>query len=147
MKRRLALGLCCGLLLASSLHADPMRPLTSAAEAPAAASASAGTVGRSPAAPDSPRQTGPAETLWAVRQDSQGDWSALLGERWLKVGQRVEQGLVSQINQHGVQLRRGPQLVTLNLLPTLQTSPPALKPPSPPSSPQRSAHLQSPHSP
>jgi hypothetical protein len=101
--------------------ADPMRPLIpppNTASAPAAAVQAGATADRAsrPREGDAPRD---AERLIAIRQDSGQRWQALLGDRWLKVGDRYENFTVGAIDANSVQLADGRQRRTLHLLPPL----------------------------
>jgi hypothetical protein len=105
--------------------ADPMRPLIPPAST-ASAPAPAGVSGNPPDRTTRPRE-GDAlregERLIAIRQDSGPDstrrWQALLGDRWLKVGDRYEHYTVGAIDANSVQLADGRQRRTLHLLPPL----------------------------
>jgi hypothetical protein len=106
--------------------ADPMRPLIPPANSASASAPAAGPSGGLPdrsARPregDAPRD---AERLIAIRQDSGPDstkrWQALLGDRWLKVGDRYDNFTVGAIDANSVQLADGRQRRTLHLLPPL----------------------------
>jgi hypothetical protein len=100
--------------------ADPMRPLIPPASAPAPAAAvlSGSPPDRSarPRDGDSPLE---GERLIAIRLDSNQRWLALLGERWLKVGDRYDHYTVGAIDANSVQLADGRQRRTLHLLPPL----------------------------
>ena len=148
------------LCLASGLcNADPMRPL--AASMPASAGAS------SPLAAAVPRAAGPAVPtigrLIAIRQDSSGKRQALIGERWVAVGDKLESAprtLVSAIDANSVTLhadngkKRAATPTQLHLLPPLQASMPDLRDLSAPTAiaqasasgrhPHRAAALKSP---
>lgn len=65
---------------------------------------------------EAPRE---AERLIAIRLDSSQRWQALLGERWLKVGDRHDRYTVGAIDANSVQLADGRQRRTLHLLPPL----------------------------
>ena len=114
--------------------ADPMRPLIPPASAASAAGATSATgAAAPPALPGNPtdRAARPseseaprdAERLIAIRQDNGPDstkrWQALLGDRWLKVGDRHERYTVGAIDANSVQLTDGRQRRTLHLLPPL----------------------------
>ena len=139
----LAMCLACGLS-----NADPMRPL--AASMPASAGAS------SPLAAAVPRAAGPAVPtigrLIAIRQDSRGTRQALIGERWVAVGDKLEgapRTLVSAIDANTVTLHsdngknRASMPTQLHLLPPLQASMPEL--PAPTAIAQASAPGRHPH--
>lgn len=102
--------------------ADPMRPLIPPANAASAATAPAALAGSPPdrqARPregDAPRDT---DRLVAIRQDSSQRWQALMGERWFKVGDRLDNYTVGAIDANSVQLADGRQRRTLHLLPPL----------------------------
>jgi hypothetical protein len=101
--------------------ADPMRPLippanagnaTNAASAPATSAERQGKARES----EAPREL---DRLVAIRQDSGQRWQALVGERWLKVGDRYDNYTVGAIDANSVQLADGRQRRTLHLLPPL----------------------------
>ena len=105
-----------GLALTGTAQADPMRPLVPPAKAPAAASAP---VVRAAQPADTPRPLG---RLVAIRQDSQGRMQALIGERWVGVGDTLEHAAVTAIAPNQVDLKIGKARSTLHLLPPLQAS-------------------------
>lgn len=107
----LAIGLAAGLLATPSATADPMRPL----QAPSRA-ASAATVGAAAAA----TAARPLPPLVAIRTDSQGRRQALLGERWVAEGDRLDQATVVAVDALGVRVRQGKADTVLHLLPPLQ---------------------------
>lgn len=107
---------------------DPMRPLTP----PAAAAPSA------PGGPDPRLTTGrppgstaparPPARVAAVRQDTQQQWTALVGERWMRVGDKLPGGqTVVAIGLHGVDLQDAAtrRRQVLHLLPPLAPAEPA----------------------
>jgi hypothetical protein len=105
--------------------ADPMRPLLPPANVASAASARVATapVAGGPAErtdrareADAPREL---DRLVAIRQDSGLRWQALLGERWVRVGDRLDNYTVGAIDANTVQLADGRQRRTLHLLPPL----------------------------
>ena len=107
--------------------ADPMRPLilpaitagtASTASAPAVTVQSGGPPDRSTRPRDGEAPRDP-ERLIAIRQDSGQHWQALLGDRWLKVGDRHDRYTVGAIDANSVQLADGRQRRTLHLLPPL----------------------------
>jgi hypothetical protein len=76
------------------------------------------------------------DRLVAIRQDSGQRWQALMGERWVQVGDRLDPYTVSAIDANTVQLADGRQRRTLHLLPPLsrpgsQGAPLASSPPAP----------------
>lgn len=101
-------------LVAAPALADPMRPLVMPSRAASAAAVSAP---RAAAAPQ------PLPPLVAIRTDSDGRRQALLGERWLSEGDRIDQATVVAIAPLRVQLRQGRTETTLHLLPPLQAVP------------------------
>jgi hypothetical protein len=119
--------------------ADPMRPLLPPANA-ASARVAPGPVAGSPAdrqdkarEADAPREL---DRLVAIRQDSGQRWQALLGERWVQVGDRLDNYTVGAIDANSVLLADGRQRRTLHLLPPLwrpgpKTSPLASQAPAP----------------
>lgn len=114
--RPLATLALAGLALSGAVHADPMRPLVLPGKAPAAASAPAVPAAQ---AAETPRPLG---RLVAIRQDSQGRMQALIGERWLGVGDTIEHAAVTAIAPNQVELKIGKTRSTLHLLPPLQAS-------------------------
>lgn len=102
------------LLVAPAALADPMRPLT----LPARPGAS------SPAAelppPRAPGVARALERLVAIRQDSHGQRQALIGERWVGVGDKLDEHTVAAIGPNQVDLKSGKARATLHLLPPLQ---------------------------
>lgn len=92
--------------------ADPMRPLVP----PPAAS------GGGPGAPVAATGTA-APAAWpaltAVRQDPQGRWQALLADRWVGVGERVDGATVTAIAGTRIDLTRGGRHASLHLVPPL----------------------------
>lgn len=107
----LAAGMAVGLLASNPAFADPMRPL----QAPSRA-ASAAAVGAPAAAP----AARPLPPLVAIRTDSQGRRQALLGERWVGEGDRLDQATVVAVDALGVRVRQGKADTVLHLLPPLQ---------------------------
>ena len=116
-------------LASSAAAADPMRPLALPAKpSPVAAAA--------PAVPPGSAAAPPAGRLIAIRQDSRGQRQALIGERWVAVGDRLGESVVAAIGANQVDLvdrtklagTPGKNRSTLNLLPPLQASaePPAV---------------------
>jgi hypothetical protein len=105
-----------GLGAIGAVGADPMRPLQTPGKAAAAPSAPAAVVVRSP---DAPRPLG---RLVAIRRDSQGRMQALIGERWVGVGDTLDQATVTAIETNQVDLRIGKTRSSLHLLPPLQAS-------------------------
>ena len=102
--------------------ADPMRPLIPPATTGGAAAAAAPVFGSPPDRQararegDAPREP---DRLVAIRQDSGQRWQALMGERWVQVGDRVDRYTVGAIDSNSVRLADGPQRRTLHLLPPL----------------------------
>jgi hypothetical protein len=119
--------------------ADPMRPLIPPAPAATAAAAPTLVPGSPPdrqgkaREADAPREL---DRLVAIRQDSGQRWQALMGERWVRVGDRLDPYTVSAIDANSVQLADGRHRRTLHLLPPLsrpgpQGLPLASGPPAP----------------
>jgi hypothetical protein len=140
------------LFASTYAQADPMRPLSP----PPASSANAPKPVVAQADGSEPRTQGrdteafkPGERLIAIRQDSSSRWQALVGERWLRVGDKLDGYTVAAIDANAVQLSEGRQRKTLHLLPPLWRpgpgeSPPAIPPPglaqSPPGPSTEVAH-------
>lgn len=106
---------CAGLVLVLApgpARPDPMRPLASATP-PSAASAARAAPAAAPPALRLP-------ALVAIREDSDGRRRALLGERWLGIGDRVEGLTVATIAPHHVELVHGKARQVLRLLTPLQ---------------------------
>jgi hypothetical protein len=103
-----------GLLGAAGAPAltDPMQP--SGTSAPPPADTAARPVAPPRATLDSP--------LVATRRDAQGHWTALLGNLWFEVGERVDDARIVSISESDVVLTRGGQRIALTLLP-LRTTP------------------------
>jgi hypothetical protein len=97
--------------------ADPMRPLILPAAASSASSSSAA-ADRAMQARQAPAVREP-ERLVAIRQDGSNRWQALFGERWVRVGDKLERYTVGAIDANTVQLSEGRQKRILNLLPPL----------------------------
>lgn len=99
------------LAAASAAHAlnDPMRPGNTSLPARPAATAEA------------PADTPPETVLVATRRDPQGRWTALLGNVWLGVGERVDGARIVSITDNDVVLLRGSQRFALTLLPVHTT--------------------------
>jgi hypothetical protein len=123
------------LYAATDAQADPMRPLGS----PPAASANApkpvvaqgdGSELRSRSLETEAVKAG--QRLIAIRQDSSSRWQALVGERWLRVGDKLDGYTVAAIDANAVQLSEGRQRKTLHLLPPLWRPGPGEAPPAPP---------------
>ena len=112
----LALLAVLALAPAGPARADPMKPLVLPGKAPAAAAAA--TPAPAPAA-DTPRPLG---RLIAIRQDSQGRMQALIGERWVGVGDTLDHAAVTAIAPNQVDLKIGKARSTLHLLPPLQAT-------------------------
>ncbi len=146
---RLAWSLAC-IFAASYAQADPMRPLIPPPAASAASPGSPGAAGASTAMAGlaAPPRTAEKETprLVAIRQDSEQRWQALFGERWLKVGDRLDGATVAHIEGNLVQLAEGRQRRTLHLLPPLWRPGPPGSPGSP-GSPADPTRAQSPGAP
>lgn len=113
---RLRLAATIAWVLAGSATADPMRPLMVPGKTPAAASAPPPSAVR-PA--DAPR---PLDRLVAIRQDSQGRMQALIGDRWVGVGDTLGTVNVVAILANQVDLKAGKTRSTVHLLPPLQPS-------------------------
>lgn len=115
----LALLAVLALAPAGPAHADPMKPLALPGKAPAATAASGATTPAPAPAADTPRPLG---RLIAIRQDSQGRQQALIGERWVSVGDTLDHATVTAIAPNQVDLKIGKARSTLHLLPPLQAS-------------------------
>ncbi len=111
---RLLLATAIGATCCAPAGADPMRPLAVPAKAATAASAPAPATVRPV---DTPR---PLERLVAIRQDSQGRMQALIGERWVGVGDTLGAVSVMAIGNNQVDLKTGKVRSTVHLLPPLQ---------------------------
>ena len=119
------------VLVAASLPvraADPMRPLQGG-NTPSPAALPPPGVARDLLSPRAPPGTAPAPTardeLRAVRVDSQGRKQALLGERWLAVGERWQGQTVVAIEGMRVDLAQAAaaqRVRSLYLLPQLQAT-------------------------
>lgn len=73
-------------------------------------------------------------TLAAIRQDGDGRWSALIGERWVGVGERLEAGTISAIETNRVVLTEGKSRTkVVHLMPPLEYARPASEVASAPS--------------
>jgi hypothetical protein len=98
--------------------ADPMRPLVPPAAAAAASSAAA------PAAAPGAGAAAAPPRLVAIREDSQGRREALLGERWLAEGDRIDaKTTLARIHGTAVELALADRRrQTLHLLPPLVAS-------------------------
>lgn len=118
-------ALACLGLAGGPAAADPMRPLAVPGKQPPA-----GVATTAPAAPRSSDATKPTGRLIAIRQDSRGQRQALIGERWVAVGDRVDDHVVAAIGANQVDLvdrtkpagQAGKTRSTLHLLPPLQAS-------------------------
>ncbi|MEN9630125.1 MAG: hypothetical protein RJA10_3353 [Pseudomonadota bacterium] len=108
-------------------QADPMRPLVPPAKPQATAGAPP--VPAAKAADTAP----PLGRLVAIRQDSQGRMQALIGERWVGVGDTLAHTSVTAIAPNQVELSNGKSRSTLHLLPPLHAS----NEPGPSQPPQR----------
>ena len=114
--------------------ADPMRPLLAAA-GPAGAASAAGS-----AALQSGASSPAVRKLLAIRQDNSGERSALLGDRWLRSGDRyaAPQGevLVVAVGSNHIELEqdkvRSTHHLLVPLLPPQWPTLPAAKPAPPP---------------
>jgi hypothetical protein len=136
-------ALAAGLTLCNATSADPMRPWVAPASSPdprtakdpgkadaasvrsplgdaASAPARAG-VGSARTAPWNPPA---AVDLVAIREDSDGRRQALIGESWLKPGEKFTDaqgpGTLVFIGTHHVETQRGPLRSRTDLLPPLQ---------------------------
>ena len=129
-------GLVLTLSLAAASLADPMRPLPTAASASAAAASNTITTTPRLAVPSAPV----LGRLVAIRQDSQGRRQALIGERWVSVGDRLEgQAVVSSIDANAVVVHNGKSRTELFLLPPLIASSKGAAPARPQSAPSATA--------
>lgn len=104
------------VLAATAVAADPMRPLAVPGKAGASAPATEPPARRQA---DSARPPG---RLVAIRQDSRGQRQALIGERWVAVGDKLDGTTVAAIGPNQVDLKSGKSRSTLHLLPPLQAS-------------------------
>ena len=98
--------------------ADPMRPLIAPNPSADGASAAPARATR-PQDPEAPREP---ERLVAIRQDSASRWQALFGERWVGLGDRIDNYTVAAIEANTVQLADGRRRRVLHLLPPLSNS-------------------------
>jgi hypothetical protein len=112
----LALLAVLALAPAGPARADPMKPLVLPGKAPAATAASTPAPALAAAAPR------PLGRLVAIRQDSQGRQQALIGERWVSVGDTLDHATVTAIAPNQVDLKSGKTRSTLHLLPPLQAT-------------------------
>lgn len=110
----LAMLLVSLLLAAPAALADPMRPLALPARPGASAPAAEPPALRAPGAQRA------LERLVAIRQDSRGQRQALIGERWVSVGDKLDEHTVAAIGPNQVDLKSGKARATLHLLPPLQ---------------------------
>ncbi len=104
------------VLMAAAVAADPMRPLAVPGKAAASSPAITPPMTRSA---DGARPLG---RLVAIRQDSRGQRQALIGERWVAVGDKLDDTTVAAIGPNQVDLKSGKNRSTLHLLPPLQAS-------------------------
>ncbi len=129
--------LCAGMAYA----ADPMRPLPQMQSSAPAAGTSSGGPSNAPASTSgSPPSSVPPlagagtggssgsnnsglPTLVAIRQDTQGRWQALFGERWLAVGERLGTHTVAAIGPNTVDLLQGKARSSVSLLPSFAPMP------------------------
>jgi hypothetical protein len=139
-------ALACGLSLCGTARADPMRPWTAPAQGPQTQTApgpqgAGGAVTRGAAsdAASAPGRGGPgtartahwnaagAVDLVAIREDSEGRRQALIGEAWLKPGDRFTDalgpGTLAFIGPQHVETLRGRERTRTDLLPPLQPAP------------------------
>ena len=107
------------LALVQTAQADPMRPLAGAAR-PAAPAPNLATAATATDAAPAPAPAAPE--LVAIRQDSNGRRQALIGERWLAVGDRLGTASVAAIGSSAVDLVSAGRRETLRLLPPLVAS-------------------------
>ena len=100
------------LMAGTPAHAlnDPMRPGSATLTTPP------------PTTAEAPAEAAPEAVLVATRRDPQGRWTALLGNVWLGIGERVDGARIVSITDNDVVLVRGSQRVALTLLP-LRTTP------------------------
>ena len=119
MNRMFLLMSLVSLFISGPAQSDPMRPFILPAAASAASSASAPPLARAPGEPASAR---PAGDLLAIRIDSQGRHQALIGERWVAVGERIEHSTVSAMDASTVEFTRGKVRATVHLLTPLVAS-------------------------
>ncbi len=92
---------------------DPMRPPAVMRASLSGGDAGSPLAGKKP----TPREL---DRLVAIRNDEGRGWQALLGERWLAVGDRIDRYTVSDIAANTVQLAEGRNRRTLTLLPPLK---------------------------
>ena len=116
MNRSILLMSLVSLFISGPAHSDPMRPFVLPT---AASSASAPPLARAPGEPANAR---PAGELLAIRIDSQGRHQALIGERWVAVGDRIEHSTVSAMDASTVEFTRGKVRATVHLLAPLVAS-------------------------
>ncbi len=110
------------LLLATLALADPMRPLNSgSAVATVPAPRAFDDLARRDADAAVP-PAAPAIALIAIRRDSTNRWQALIGERWLGVGDALDGAAISAIDANTVRLGRGANSRLLYLLPPLEAA-------------------------
>jgi hypothetical protein len=114
--RRQDLLLLSLVLMSTAVMADPMRPLAVPGK-PGASSPTA-----EPLAPRPAGNARPPDRLVAIRQDSRGQRQALIGERWVAVGDKLDGTTVAAIGPNQVDLKSGKSRSTLHLLPPLQAS-------------------------
>ena len=122
-----AIGLLLALLslVGGEAAADPMRPLAVPGKLPPA-----GIAVTEPGPTRSSDAAKPLGRLIAIRQDSRGQRQALIGERWVAVGDRLDDRIVAAIGANQVDLvdrshtagPAGKTRSTLHLLPPLQAS-------------------------
>lgn len=121
-RRRLALALamCLASAVCTNALADPMRPLNPPSPPNALLySSSVNMPNPSKGSPAAPATSG----LVATRRVADGPWQALVGERWLKAGDRMDGAVVQQVGADRVVLLRSGQRETLQWLPVLEPSP------------------------
>ena len=116
MNRLMLLMSFVSLFTSLPAHSDPMRPFVLPT---AATAASAPPLARAPGEPANAR---PAGELLAIRIDSQGRHQALIGERWVAVGERIEHSTVSAMDASTVEFTRGKVRATVHLLAPLVAS-------------------------
>lgn len=108
--------------LTAPAAADPMRPLPSASAPLGAAPANAGFNLTQTGVPSELR----ADRLIAIRRDADGHRQALIGERWVAVGERVGgaagAATLQALDDNRATLALGRQRLVLHLLPPLLAS-------------------------
>ena len=111
-----------------------LRPLTAGGPPPSAspghstglpalpAQGAAGSLAAGLPAAQAGEQAAPEPRLFALRQNSSGQWHALFEERWVHEGHRLGASVVVSINSSRVRLRQGRTERDIHLLPQLQAA-------------------------